>query len=81
MKFCIILLVILVPFEILSHYPKIDISNLLKENVQLIREKIFREKFISLMASTLFSRIFLNFWFLQLFVNVFMVINLLVVSY
>ena len=38
--------VLLVTFEILSHYPNIDISHWLKEDVQWITDKIFIEKFM-----------------------------------
>ena len=37
--------VLLVTFEILSHYPNIDSSHWLKEDVQLITDKIFLKKF------------------------------------
>ena len=36
--------IILVPIEILSHYPIIDTSYWLRENVQLAINKVFREK-------------------------------------
>ena len=38
--------VFLVTFEILSHYPIIDISHWLEENVQWIADKNFSEKFM-----------------------------------
>ena len=39
-----IILVLLVPFEILSNYLNIDITNWNREDVQWIIEKVFREK-------------------------------------
>ena len=38
--------VLLVTFEILSHYPNIDISHWLAEDVQWIADKNFIEKFM-----------------------------------
>ena len=35
---------LLVPLEILSHYPDIDVSHWLREDVQWIMGKVFREK-------------------------------------
>ena len=35
---------LLVPIEILSHYPDIDISHWFRERVQWIKDKLFREK-------------------------------------
>ena len=37
---------ILVPLEILSHYPNIDKSHWLRKDVQLIIDKVFGEKII-----------------------------------
>ena len=37
-------LVILVPFEIVLHYPNNDSAHWLSEDVQWIVEKVFREK-------------------------------------
>ena len=37
---------LLVPLEILSHYPDIDNSHWLKEDVQWVVDKVSREKFI-----------------------------------
>ena len=47
--------VLLVTFEILSHYPKIDSSYWLQDNVQWITDNFFREK---LMVSNGFDLFF-----------------------
>ena len=68
----------LVPFEFLRHYLNTDSSNLLREAVQWIKEKVFREQLMIYMASIFSSRTFLlNFWFLPLFVVVFIAIRLI----
>ena len=36
----------LVPLELLSHYPDIDISHCLEANFQWITDKVFKEKLI-----------------------------------
>ena len=38
--------VLLVPLEILSHCPIIDSSHRLQEDVQWVKEKVFKEKFV-----------------------------------
>ena len=38
--------VLLVTFEILSHYPNIDISHWLKEDIQWITDGFFFEKYM-----------------------------------
>ena len=54
----------MVPFELLSHYPDIDSSHWLREDVQCIIHQVFRGKLVVLRASTLSSRTFLqNFCF------------------
>ena len=73
--------VLLVIFEILSHYPYIDISHWLKKDVHWITDKNFMEKFM-VMASTRSSRTFLlNFWFLPIWLFLLKVIRLIVISY
>ena len=79
--FFVVVFVLLVTFELLSHYPNIDSSNLIKQNVQWIPDKIFREKLLVKMASTISHIFLLNFWFLPVFVVVFIVIRLIVMSY
>ena len=44
LKFLYVFFVILVPFEILSHYINVDISRGLREDGQWIIDKIFNEK-------------------------------------
>ena len=39
--------VLLVTFEILSHYPNIDSSHWLRNDVQWITDEVFREKFLA----------------------------------
>ena len=73
--------VILVPFELLSHYPNINGSYWLREDFQGIIVKVVRETRVVLMASTFSSRTFLlNFWFLHAFVVVFIIIRLILLS-
>ena len=72
-------LVILVPFEILSHYPNIDISQWLKEVVQWFIDKIFGEKIALIGCETFFSY-FCFFLFLTLFV-VFIIVAPIVTSH
>ena len=71
--------VLLVLFEILSHYIKIASSNWLRKNVHWIIDKIFREK--SMVELTLSSRTFLIFWFSPIYIVVFMVIRLIGMFY
>ena len=67
----VIVLIILGPFELVLHYPIIDSSHWLKEEIHLIIDKFFREKSLVLMASTLSSCTFLLiFWFLPVVVFV-----------
>ena len=51
--------VLLVTFEILSHFPIIDSSHWLKEHVQWITDRIFRKKLLVQTASTFSSQTFL----------------------
>ena len=68
---------LLVTFEILSHYA-IDSSYSLQEDFQWITDKVIAEKLWFQMASTFYSRTSLpNFWFLPDFVVVFIVIRLI----
>ena len=53
--------VILVPFEILSHYPNIDFYQWLKEGVQWSIDKIFGEKIASIGCENFFSTAFFDF--------------------
>ena len=39
--------VLLVAFELLSHYPNIDNSHWLRNDVQWIRDEVFRETFLA----------------------------------
>ena len=45
-KFFFDIFVLLVTFEILSHYPNIDISHWLQKDVQCITDKNFLEQFM-----------------------------------
>ena len=38
--------ILLVPLEILSHYPDIDISHWLRNHVHWMMDKVFREKLL-----------------------------------
>ena len=58
LKFFLDICVLLVTFEILSHYPKTDSSYWLKEEVEWITDKLFREK---LMFSNGFDFFFSHF--------------------
>ena len=72
---------ILVPFESLSHYPIIDSSHWLREEIQLVVDKFWEEKGMGLMASTLFSRtILLIFCALPTLVVVLIVMRLIVMT-
>ena len=51
--------VILLIFELAPNYPNIDSSHWLREGMQWITDKGFREKIMVYLASTLSSRIFL----------------------
>ena len=74
------ILVIFVPFEILSHYPYIDSSHWRREDVQWIIDKVFRETLMVSMSSILSCTFLLNFWFLHKFVDLFIIIRLVVMS-
>ena len=77
-----VIFVLLVTFELISHYPNIDSSHWLRKYVQLITDKFFREMRMIQMALTLSSLTFLlNFWFLPVFVVVFIVVSFIVMSY
>ena len=89
-KFFFDVFVFLVTFDLLSHYPKIIHiiqilfqSHWLREDVQWIPDKVFRENLMVQLASTLSSRtiFFAEFWFLPVFVIVFTIIRLIVMSY
>ena len=43
-KKCLDFFLLLVPHEILSHYPDIDISYCFREDVQWVMDNVFREK-------------------------------------
>ena len=62
----------LVTFEIFSHYPKTESSYCLKEDVQWITDKFFREKLmVSNGFDLFFSHFSTEFWFSPVFVVVF----------
>ena len=68
---------ILVPFEILAHYPNINISQWLKEVVQWFIDKVFEDK-IGLIGCKTFVSYFCFFRFLTEFVVVFIIVALIV---
>ena len=70
--------ILLVTFELLSHYSMIDSSHWLEKNVQWITDEVFREKLMFKMAPTLSCIFLLNFGFLPVFVVVFIIIRLTV---
>ena len=60
--------IIVVSFENLSHYSKINSFHWLREDIQMIIDKRSREKLTIFMTSALSSSVFLlNFWFLPMF--------------
>ena len=66
------------PFEILSHHPTADCPRCVRDKVQRMIDRVFREELRIGIASTYSSVIFLlNFWFLPVSVFVFIVNNLL----
>ena len=69
-------------FELISQYANIDSSHWLKKYVQWTNDKVFRQKLMVQMSSTLSScTSLLNFWFLPGFVVVLIDIRLIVMLY
>ena len=75
------ILVLLVSLEILLHYPDIDVSNWFRGDVQWIMDKVFREKLIVQMASTLFSHFSTEFLVFACICVRSIIIRLIVMSY
>ena len=74
--------VVLVIFELISHYPKIDNAQWLTREMQRTMDRVFWEKLMVQMALNLSSLTFLlNIWFLSDFVVAFIVFGLIVMSY